>query len=988
MPTCATCGRETPAGFRFCANCGALLAVEPIRHVRKRVTVLFCDMAGSTARGEQTDPEALRRAMSRYFDEARAILERHGGTVEKFIGDAVMAVFGLPVAREDDALRAVRAAAELRDAQSALAVELRIGVNTGEVVAGEGETLATGDSVNVAARLEQTARPGEVLIGEETRRLVRDAAEVEAVEPLELKGKSAPVRAYRLLKVTTDVAGFARRLDSPLVGRTRELQRLRDDFGRAVSERTCQLFTLLGAAGVGKSRLVAEFFDELGDSARFVRGRCLHYGEGITYWPLVEVLKQLGAEPDDIIGSSPEETQLSFRRLLEREAASKPLVAVFDDLHWAEPVFLDLIEHIADLSRGASIFLLCVARPELLDGRPAWGGGKLNATAVLLEPLDESDISELIAHLVGDTKLEPAIRSRIVAAAQGNALFVEEMLAMAAEDGNGDVVVPPTIHALLQARLDRLGQDERTVVESGAVEGQVFHRGAVVELARGTNVDAQLPSLVRKELVRPDTSGVVGDDAYRFRHLLIRDAAYDSLPKETRAELHERFASWVDRNRDLVEQDEIVGYHLEQAARYRAQIGEPNAELSSRAFERLAAAGKGAGDRGDQPAANALLERATALLPVGDVRRLELLVPLVRLRASAGDFDAATRFLAELEQHGDERLRAHAAILAELRAGSFGTTTRERTRAVAAEAVKTFSRAGDERGVAEAWQLQHVVAWNQSLAERAAEALERALEHARRADASQLVTWLEMRLLATRFAGPTPLAEVTPAIEAFAAGLEGRVRVEMRFALNVLARIRAMEGRFEEARRLHRAGIEMARELGVHFTGWSQFTWFIERFAGDFAEAERALRDDVEGAGRLGERALRSTTALCHSDVLHELGRDAEAAAVCDLAEELSPPDDISNEVGIRAVRAKLLARRGAHDDARLLAEDAWRIAEQIDVFSQRTHVLEALADVSLRAGDRDAARVAAEQADAEWHAKGALVRPIPLQRLLAELEL
>ncbi|MBA3364186.1 MAG: AAA family ATPase, partial [Actinobacteria bacterium] len=418
MPICPACERETPPDFRFCANCGAELPPSPRpREVRKRVTILFCDLAGSTARGEAVDPETLRRAMGRYFEEARAILERHGGRVEKFIGDAVMAVFGLPVANEDDALRAVRAAAELRAAGAPLEMAVRIGVNTGEVVAGQGETLVTGDAVNVAARLEQAAAATEVLIGDETRRLVRDAAEVEAIEPLELKGKSQPVPAYRLVRVVEGAEAFTRRLDSPIVGRERELQRLRDDFRAAVSERTCQLFTLLGSAGVGKSRLVAELLTEVGTQARVLRGRCLPYGEGITYWPLVEVLKQLDADPDDVIGSAPTETQLAFRRLLERKAAEQPLVVVLDDLQWAEPVFLDLLEHVADLSRGAPIFLLCVARPELLDERSAWGGGKLNATTILLEPLREDDVAELVERLVRDAPLDEEARRRIVAAA-------------------------------------------------------------------------------------------------------------------------------------------------------------------------------------------------------------------------------------------------------------------------------------------------------------------------------------------------------------------------------------------------------------------------------------------------------------------------------------------------------------------------------------------------------------------------------------------
>jgi class 3 adenylate cyclase len=494
VPTCAACGQDNPEGFRFCGSCGAELAPAATRReVRKTVTVVFCDVTGSTALGERLDPEALRRTMGRYFEEIRRIVERHGGNVEKFIGDAVMAVFGIPVAHEDDALRAVRAVSEIRERLGALGAELsvslsfRTGVNTGEVVAGEGETLVTGDAVNVAARLEQAATPGEILIGAETLSLVRGAVTVEAVEPLELKGKRDAVAAYRLVDVDVTADAFARHLDAPLVGRVRELQRLRADFDVVVSERACHLFTLLGPAGAGKSRLVAEFLAGAADNADMLHSRCLHYGEDITYWPLVEILVGIGVDPAEVLDVSPADTQLAFRKLLEARALERPQIVLLDDLQWAEPVFLDLVEHVADLSRDAPIFLLCVARPELLELRPDWGGGKLNATTILLEALSPEDCETLISRLAGDDSLTESVRGRILATAGGNPLFIEEMLALVNEEGgNGDVVVPPTIHALLQARLDRLPSAERDVIGRGSVEGQVFHRGTVRELAPET----------------------------------------------------------------------------------------------------------------------------------------------------------------------------------------------------------------------------------------------------------------------------------------------------------------------------------------------------------------------------------------------------------------------------------------------------------------------------------------------------------------------
>jgi class 3 adenylate cyclase len=452
----------------------ALIEAVPVREMRKVVSVVFCDLSGSTALGERTDPEVLRTRMRGYYERMRQILERHGGMVEKFIGDAVMAVFGVPVAHEDDAMRAVRAAWEMRAAVPRLGLQARIGVNTGEVVAGEGDTLVTGDAVNVAARLEQLAETGEVLIGGETRQLVRDAVRVEPVQ-VAAKGKAGLVMAYRLLNVDPAAAAVARRLDTPLIGRRPELQQLRQAFERSVRERRCHLFTVLGAAGVGKSRLTAEFVSGLG--ATTLSGRCLEYGEGITFWPVVSVLKQLGERAEETLarlvnGSfSKGELFWDVRSQLENVARERPLVVVFDDVQWGQETFLDLIDHVADLSRGAPLLLLCLARPDLLDKRPTWGGGKLNATTILLEPLTAEECAELIdAH--GGT--EPGTRERIVASADGNPLFVEEMLAFVRE--GRDVGTPSTVRALLQGRLDQLARGERTVIEGGAIEGEILPR--------------------------------------------------------------------------------------------------------------------------------------------------------------------------------------------------------------------------------------------------------------------------------------------------------------------------------------------------------------------------------------------------------------------------------------------------------------------------------------------------------------------------------
>jgi predicted ATPase len=555
------------------------------------------------------DPERLRALLAQYFEQMRVIVERHGGSVEKFIGDAVMAVFGVPVLHEDDALRAVRAAVEMRDALPELGLRGRIGVTTGEVVTGTEERLATGDAVNVAARFEHAAEPGEVLIGAPTLALVGDVVEVEPMEPLELKGKSDPVPAYRLLHVRD---APERRHASRFVGRTREFALLREAWERVRNGQRCELVTIVGEAGMGKSRLALELLASI--EATIVRGRCLPYGEGITYWPVVEVLKQLAVLPPDAVAAaafrsllgeaeaqtSPDEIAWAFRKTLEQAAAERPLAVVFDDIQWGEGTFLDLVEHVALLSAGAPILLLCIARPELVERRPAW------PVSLRLEPLTDESVDEFIpARIAGD------LRGKIARAAGGNPLFIQEMLAMAS-DADGEIVVPPTLRALLGARLDQLEPAERSVLERGSIEGEIFHRGAVQALApEETQVSPRLASLVRKALIRSDKPQLPGEDAFRFRHLLIRDAAYDALPKATRAGLHQRFASWLEAHgAELIELDEILAYHLEQAWRYRRELGQPDdVTLANAARERLTAATRRAMSREDYEAAAALAER-------------------------------------------------------------------------------------------------------------------------------------------------------------------------------------------------------------------------------------------------------------------------------------------------------------------------------------------------------------------------------------------
>ena len=579
MQVCAGCGKESDEAFAFCPHCGDRLTAERIQ--RKIVTVLFCDVVGSTASGESVDAETTRSLLAHFFVRMKGIIEAHGGVVEKFIGDAVMAVFGVPVAHEDDALRAVRAASEMRAALPELKLLARIGINTGEAVTGTAERLVTGDAVNVAARLEQVAAPGTVLLGAGTVQLVQDTVDVSPVGSLELKGKSEPVPAWELLSLRR--APAEHRPPTRMIGRKAELEQLRTVLDQALRERSCRLFTIFGDAGVGKSRLASEFLAGL--EARVVRGRCLSYGKGITYWPIVEVVKQLDALPKNEAaaaairsllgkiesGTSAEEIAWAFRELLEQEAQDAPLVCVLDDLHWGEETILNLVEEVAALARDAPILLLCMARTDLLEHRSALGDGNPNATATLIEPLDEEESVSLLEELSGvrgdagaaDVEAgatDRELRERICAAADGNPLFIEELHALVQQSRVGELAMPPTIHALLAARLDQLDPTERGVLERGAVAGRVFHQSAVEYLVDGeSKVHPCLNALVRKELIQPHEAQIPGDYAFRFRHQLIRDATYDALPKTVRAELHERFADWLDASRPhMIEVDELL----------------------------------------------------------------------------------------------------------------------------------------------------------------------------------------------------------------------------------------------------------------------------------------------------------------------------------------------------------------------------------------------------------------------------------------------
>ncbi len=992
------------------------------------MTVVFSDVAESTRLGSERDPEAVRDIMTRYFEAAAGAIERHGGTVEKFIGDAVMAVFGIPAVHEDDALRAVRAVVEMHDAvdelnreleqEQGVELRLRTGVNTGEVVVGDpadGQTLVTGDTVNIAARLEQAAGPGEILIGEATHRLVRDAVEVESTGPLELKGKDEGVRSWRVLELVDDTPGLARSLDAPLVGREAELARLRESFESVVRDVRPALFTVLGGAGIGKSRLARELEASSSDVARVLTGRCLPYGDGITYWPLFEIVRDLVGEDEDprpaiarlvagqegadaiteriagILGHSTEagtaeETSLAVRRLFESLARERPLVVVFEDLHWSEPTLLDLIEYIADWSHDVPVFILCLARPELLEKRPRWGGGEDDAS-LLLEPLTAAESDALIESLQGEASLPPETRTRIAETAEGNPLYVEQMVAMLAE-GDPLEEIPPTIQGLLAARLDRLSPDERAVIERACVVGKRFWAAAVVDLSPESardSVAASLELLVRKDFIDPEERPVVpGEEGYRFGHQLIRDAAYNGIPKGERAGLHERFARLIEERAgpNVVEVEEILGYHLEQAVRYRTELGRPDqhvAALAREAAERLARAGRRAHARGDAAAAANLLGRAAVLVPKDAPARAELLGELGSALVLAGNFTEADAVLTEAIEagaaSGNRRLELHAALERAFLRALTAPEGVEELRRVAEQALPELEELGDELGLAKAWRRIADVHWMVNHWSEQAQALERALVHAQRAGDDREAAGALMRMPMSLYYGPLPVAEATARAEAILQSAQG-ARVVQSTALVCLAGLHAMSGRFDDARPLLAQGRAISDELGfrVWVAGFSLAAGDIEMLADDPVAAERELRHGYEALEAMGERGLLATVAAELARALCAQGRYEEAEQLTRVSEELARPLDVSAQISWRNVRAMSMASRGQLAEAEAVASDALQAAEQTDDLNRQARVLVDLADIVRRAGREAEAASLEERALALFERRGNVV--------------
>jgi class 3 adenylate cyclase/tetratricopeptide (TPR) repeat protein len=976
--------------------------------VRKTVTVLFADVTGSTRMGERLDPEALRRVMTGYFEVSRATLERHGATVEKFIGDAVMAVFGVPTAHEDDALRAARAALELRRDVSVMGIELRIGINSGEVVAEEGETLVTGDAVNVAARLEQAASPGEIVLGDATYRLAPDALRVEARPSVDAKGKSEPVAAWRLLDVSDDAPAFTRRIDAPFVGRREQLGQLVASFERAVESRAAQRVSLLGAPGIGKSRLARELVQTVRGKARVVVGRCLAYGEGITYWPLAEIVRATaGLDRDAIaavahdelvadriaaaigaegVGGVKEETQWAACRYLEVLADERPLVVVLDDLHWAEPTFLDLIEYVADFA-AAPMLLLCTARSDLLDARPAWTTPRPNSLVIALEPLPAEDAAEL----AGD--IDEEVRRRILEVAEGNPLFVEQLVARQAEAG-AESGLPPTLQALLTARIDSLSPEERTVVERASVEGRFFHRGTVAELVPDElriDVGAELLALVRKEFVRPDRAQFPGDDGYLFVHGLVRDAAYESISKELRADLHERLGDRLERvaSDQKGGLEEIVAYHLEEAARFRRELGLPDpCQVGRRAADLLVRSGTRAYHRGDLSAAQNLLDRGAALLPEGEAFRARTLSLLgAAIFDSAGGtnraLDVLERALEESRLSGDRAAEASAwATRQRLRLRGDASVDMSEVQREIEERAREIESLDDPRALVSLRRLELEIAIERLVGVR--ETAEGLLAAARNADDLPNAFEALFFLAASLVFAPVSVAEALSDMGRFHVLAQGPI--EEAAVAHIEGLLRGMAGELDEGLSMIRRARATFAEFGLalHAVGTARDEGLIARYAGDAAAVERVLRPACDELRELGDTGVLALDVAELAEAYYQLGRIDDADKAVGESERLAGPADVYPQVTWRRVRAKILAQRGESDEALRLVNEAIEQAQEADALELLGDAYRDLAEIERIIGRTDMARKALARALAAYDQKGL----IPMvERVQAELK-
>ena len=995
MATCPSCGSENPDAFNFCGKCGARLDAIPGREVRKTVTALFCDLVGSTTLGETHDPEVLRPLLRNYFEQMRAAIERHGGTVEKFIGDAVAAVFGLPVAHEDDALRAVRAAIEMQERLRSLnegatiPLACRIGITTGEVlVPGDGTPLI-GDAMSTASRLQSGAEPGGVWVGEPTLRLIRDAVVTEAVDPVHAKGKADRVPAFRVLRMES----VAARAGTPLVGRDRQLRMLDEALRDAIDAQAPVLVTILAPPGVGKSRLAAEFREMADGRATVLVGQTPSYGDGVTFAPLVELLSEAaerpGGEAEEIaerlrarlVGQSDavavgdrlaqvlgigdalaSEASWAVRRLLEVVAARQPLVVVLEDLHWAERPMLDLAEAVSERIHGPVLFV-CLARPEFLEQRPAWSAGKPRAVTTTLPPLSAADARRMAGHLLGSAP--GSVVDRVCEAAEGNPLYLEQLTAALEDQGllasgtwvgseDAAVEIPTTLQALLAARLDRLEPTPRLVLERASVEGRRFRIAALRALAPDVPPDgfhAAIEVLERRGLIQPEDEAA---GSWRFAHALVMEAAYRGLSKELRADLHERLADWMtDADAEQADVDESVARQLERALHLREEIGARDgrsARLAERAGELFASAGSRAFAAMDFVSARDFLGRAASLLPEASPRRLEIIPNLGAALADSGRLEESDALLREAAQLAGaaalerDALRASVQLLA---TRAYGTQTDAEIASASEEglrAFETFEASGDEVGMAEAALVVNNLAYARAHCEEAQRWATAAMLHALEAGRPREAMQGAGDLVGMALVGPVPFTRfATDAQQLFAAGdpvAEVTGHALMASAALAAADVDAFET--HEARRR-----DVVDRYGLAFLGAAHGMElsFVELLGGRAESAERRLREAQEFFTQTANVWYASVAEMFLCEAVYAQGRPREFLRRADAFEISTLMTDRHNLIRRQVVRAWAHLLRGSNVEAEASARRALKLLETTDLVHDRVNALLVLAD-------------------------------------------
>jgi predicted ATPase/class 3 adenylate cyclase len=984
------------------------------------VTVLFADLVGFTSRAEQMDPEDVRALLSPYYARLRTELERFGGTVEKFIGDAVMALFGAPVAHEDDPERAVRAALAIRDwVRGEGRIEVRLGVNTGEALImlgarpAEGEGMAAGDVVNTAARLQAAAPVNGVLVGERTFRETQAVIEYRPAPPVAAKGKREPVPVWEALEARSRLG-----VDVPLeawtelVGRQRELGVLREALARVRAERTPQLLTLVGVPGIGKSRLLYELSqiaDAEADLISWRQGRSLPYGEGVSFWALAEMVKaqagileddppaQAGAKlaqmTADVMGGAADadwvhlhlgslagvgsggvpaggdqnEMFAAWRHFFEALAERRPLVLVFEDLHWADDGLLDFVDYLADWAGEVPLLVVGTARPELLARRPSWGGGKPNALTLSLAPLSDGDTARLIGSLLGRPVLEAGQQAVLLAQAGGNPLYAEQYVQMVADHWAGqELPLPETIQGIIAARLDLLDPAEKRLLHHAAVIGKVFWPGAVAALGGTNGQDAELENgvleehlhaLERKQFIRRDrASSVAGQTQYTFTHVLVCDVAYGQIPRAARAEMHVQAAGWIESLGRPEDHAEMLAHHYTNALELARAASQDTTQIAPRARAVLQAAGDRAFALNAFTQAAGYYRAALVLWPEdASEKRAGLLRLLGTVVYETGDLTGAETVLAE----GVEAAAAGGARAVQARIGILLAEIHNMQGSSMAEALAECDAAtaildseGDLEGLAEAWLLIGKLRFwlGESPADR--ETLERALDYARQSgDHSTQMranTWLVASL------GPLPIhadAAVNRA-EQLLKSVSGDPWTEAA-VLGPLSVLYAYAGRFADARTAIARYQSMFASFGAKIA-WAQAahqSGLIELAAEDPAAAERVLREGYEALRAMGEQGFLSTIAGSLAEALYLQGRLDEAQQMTQEAEASATPDDIDAQARWRATRAKLLARGGQFPAARQLVDEAVALVAPTSWAVPQAEMLMAKAEVDRLAG-------------------------------------